>query len=236
MSKVAVLLTPLLTSLRVENSALLWLLCSRWSPAIISSTRPSLLANNRSSGAPSLVGSLTSCVRSFSSTRAGNLLDCFLSAELCFQQTSGKLKFPTRSRTSDHETSPAAYRIFHLLLHPGWVVCNRIPPWYLPFWPFTWFLLINIQLYHYHHQALDNQNTPWHTGLPHCLSFLACPFWRVYSHPLQHSSCARWWSPCRNTSIRLPCSHASVWNLTTVKTCCSCPIQSMIDSLGVPSR
>lgn len=41
----------------------------------------------------------------FSSTQSRNLLDCFFSAVfLHFQRTSGKLKFPMRTRTS--ETSP----------------------------------------------------------------------------------------------------------------------------------
>ncbi|KAK4810833.1 hypothetical protein QYF61_008805 [Mycteria americana] len=48
----------------------------------------SFSVNSRSSEAPPLVGSLTSCVRKLSSTHSRNLLDCFLSAVLYFQQTS----------------------------------------------------------------------------------------------------------------------------------------------------
>ena len=49
----------------------------------------------RSSEAPPLVVSLTSCIRKLSSTHSRNLLDSCLSAVLCFQQMSGKLKSPT---------------------------------------------------------------------------------------------------------------------------------------------
>lgn len=68
---------------------------------------PSPFTNNRSSEAPSLVGSLTRSVRNLSSR---NLLDCFLSSVTSFQQVSGKLKFPTRTRTSDCETSPSCLK------------------------------------------------------------------------------------------------------------------------------
>ena len=45
--KVAVLLTALRGSTRVEKSNISWSLCPRWPPAFTSPTRPSLLTNSR---------------------------------------------------------------------------------------------------------------------------------------------------------------------------------------------
>lgn len=50
-----------------------------------SPTSASLLANSKTSGAPSLAGSLTICVEKLSSTQSGSLLDCIRSAVLYFQ-------------------------------------------------------------------------------------------------------------------------------------------------------
>ncbi|KAF1479715.1 von Willebrand factor A domain-containing protein 3B, partial [Eudyptula minor novaehollandiae] len=88
-SMVAVLLAPLLTSPRTENSTISWSLSPRRPPTTTSPTSPSLFVNSRSSKAPPLAGSLTSCVRKLSSTHSRNLLEHFLSAILYFQQTSG---------------------------------------------------------------------------------------------------------------------------------------------------
>lgn len=60
-AKVAVLLTLLLTSPRIKNSIILWLLYPRWPLTITSPTSPSLFTKVRSIRAPSLVGSHTSC-------------------------------------------------------------------------------------------------------------------------------------------------------------------------------
>lgn len=57
-----------------------------------SPTHPFLFTVNKSSRAPPLVGSFTSCGRMFSSTHFGNLLESFLSVVLCFQQTSGSVQ------------------------------------------------------------------------------------------------------------------------------------------------
>lgn len=48
-------------------------------------TSASLLANSKTSGAPSLAGSLTICVKKLSSTQSGSLLDCIRSSVLYFQ-------------------------------------------------------------------------------------------------------------------------------------------------------
>ena len=74
---------------------------------ITSPTSPSLFTKNWFSGAPSLDCSLTNCVRKLCSTHFRNLLDCFVSAVFYFQQTSGKLKSPMRTRAVSHETSPS---------------------------------------------------------------------------------------------------------------------------------
>ncbi|KAF1498097.1 Phosphatidylinositol 3-kinase regulatory subunit alpha, partial [Eudyptula minor] len=74
-SMVAVLLAPLLTSPRIENSTISWSLSPRRPLTTTSPTSPSLFVNSRSSEAPPLVGSLTSCVRKLSSTHSRNLLD-----------------------------------------------------------------------------------------------------------------------------------------------------------------
>ena len=96
-SMVVILLTPLLTSPRNENSVVSWLLSPRWPLTTTSLTSPSLSVNSRSSEAPHLVGSLTNCVRKLLSTHSRNPLDCFLSAVLYIRQMSGKLKSPTRT-------------------------------------------------------------------------------------------------------------------------------------------
>ncbi|KAK4817082.1 hypothetical protein QYF61_027913 [Mycteria americana] len=87
-SKVAVLLTPLLTSLRIENSYHFMITMSKTAPNHHITHKSFSVHKQQVQQAPSLVGSLTSCVRKSSSTHSKNLLDCFLSAVLYFQQTS----------------------------------------------------------------------------------------------------------------------------------------------------
>lgn len=58
-----------------------------------------------SSEAPSSVDSLTTNVRKISSTHSRNLLVCFFSIVLYFQETSGKLKSHIRRSSSKHKTS-----------------------------------------------------------------------------------------------------------------------------------
>lgn len=71
---------------------ILWWLCPRQPPADTSPTSPPLFSRNRSSELPSLVGSLTSCVRISSFPHSRNLLDPFFSVGLKFLQIPGKLK------------------------------------------------------------------------------------------------------------------------------------------------
>lgn len=59
--------------------------------------------------------------RKLFSTYFRNLLDCFFSAILYFQQISVKLKSP---KEQVMRILLVACRIFCLPLHPGWVVCN----------------------------------------------------------------------------------------------------------------
>lgn len=61
-SKVAILLTPLLAALRIENSIISLSFYPKHSPTITFSTSPSMLKIGRSKRAPSPVGSFTSCV------------------------------------------------------------------------------------------------------------------------------------------------------------------------------
>lgn len=67
--------------------------------------------------------------------------------------------------------------MFCLPLRLGWVVCSRLLPCCLVGLPPE----KGTQTFHHHHRA---QNTRYHMGLAHLLSFLAYPSWRVYSHPL----------------------------------------------------
>ena len=186
---VVVLLTSILTSLWTENSVISWSLSPRWPPTTTSSTSPSLLVNHRSSEAPPLVGSLTSCVRKLSSsTHSRNLLDCFLSAVLYFQQYLVSWSPPREQGLAIVRLLPASYRKLHLPLHPGWVVCNRPRAACLLCWLSPLSLPISIWPYHRNRWALYDRNSPQHTELPHLLSFLTYPFWRSYRHALQHSS------------------------------------------------
>ena len=90
-SKVAVLLPPLLTSPRIKNSTISWSLCPRQLLIFTSSTHPSMFVNSESSGAPLLLGFLTSCIRKLSSVHSRNLLDFFYVVSYC-QHISGKFK------------------------------------------------------------------------------------------------------------------------------------------------
>ena len=74
---VVVLLALLLTSPRTENSIISWLLSPRWPLTTRSPTSLSLLVYSRSSEAPPLVGSCTSCVRKLPSTHSRNLLEYY---------------------------------------------------------------------------------------------------------------------------------------------------------------
>jgi len=68
-------------------------------------TYRSFSVNSRSREMPSLVGSLTSCIRKLSSMHTKNLLDCFFSSVLHFQQMSDKLKSPMRTKATVCMTS-----------------------------------------------------------------------------------------------------------------------------------
>jgi len=81
---VAVLLTPLLTSPRIQNFYHFVVTMPKKASNHISDQ--SFSVNNRCSRAFPLVCSLTSCFRKLSSSHSRNLLDCFLSAVLYFQQ------------------------------------------------------------------------------------------------------------------------------------------------------
>lgn len=89
-SKEAVLLTSLLTSPRIKNPIISWLLCPRWLLTVTLLTHPPLLTNSRSSRTPSLVGSLTSCVRTLFSTNTYTLESSPCSED--FTIFSGKAK------------------------------------------------------------------------------------------------------------------------------------------------
>lgn len=76
--------------------------------------------------------------------------------------------------------SPAAYRVSHLPLHPGWWTLTDSHQ-DICLLAFLWFLPANIWSYCHHHSAQTLKTIPNTQGCP-----TACPSWRVYrpsSHP-----------------------------------------------------
>jgi len=75
----------------------------------MSPTGPSLIANNRSSGAPSLAASLTTCVHTPQES-----LRPFPPYCTVFQADTWQAEVPHENKGSKHETSLAAYAVFYL--------------------------------------------------------------------------------------------------------------------------
>lgn len=75
----------------------------------MSPTGPSLFANNRSSGAPSLAASLTTCVHTPQES-----LRPFPPSCIVFQADTWQAEVPHENKGSKHETSLAAYAVFYL--------------------------------------------------------------------------------------------------------------------------
>ena len=115
-SKIAVLLASLLTSPRIENSTVLWLLCPRQLLTSASSISPFLFVNSKSIPAHTLIGSPFRCVRELPFIHSRNLLYCLYCTVLYFRYISGKLKSPMRTRDANH-TMSVSLLIEHLSLH-----------------------------------------------------------------------------------------------------------------------
>lgn len=126
----------LLTSPRNESSAISQLLCPRQAPIIPSPTSASVFANSKSGRAPSLAAfNLQLCQEVLFQTLWELFpLDCFLSTALYFQQTSGELKFPRRTRASDCKTSHSCSENI-LSVSASWLDVRDSQPGYLHCWP-----------------------------------------------------------------------------------------------------
>lgn len=136
-SKLAVLMTILLSSTGIDSSIILWLLCLRQLLTTTSPTSSSLFVNSRSDEVLPLVGSLTSCLRRLSSTHSRNFLDCLLSAVLYFSKywLHFLLCPPWEQGLVIVWLLLAACTTLNLSLHLGWTVFYRLSPGCLPHWP-----------------------------------------------------------------------------------------------------
>ena len=85
---------------------------------------------------PLLINSSTTCIRKLSLLLCRNFLDCVCLAVWSFQQMSGWLKTPMRTRPVTVRLLSAACRRPHRLPFPGQVACSTHPkqchPYFLP--------------------------------------------------------------------------------------------------------